>query len=235
MLPGIMCTGMMGAVPKLELVSQATDTTDRSGSYTFAGLTFGEEFTNRAIIVAAMLANSANAVVNQSGATIGGVGASGNDSGDAGGPGTGGASCGIWAARPAGTSGNVTVSFGATSQACAVFVFAAEIASATRFAESIGNGGTGAITSDPNFPASASGTINIPHDGVLIGGIARANTTAPITLTGFHSQREMALDTGHRIAVGWKWNMLAQTAYPVGFTTSSAGGVIYGMEAHSFA
>ena len=234
MLPG-MCGIMAGiSPPKIELVAQAVDNTDRSGSYTFAGLSFGQEFTNRAIIVAAMLANSASAVVNQSGATIGGVGASGNDSGDAGTSPTGGASCGVWAARPSGTSGSVSVSFGAISQACAVFVFAAEVASTTRFAESIGGGATGAITSDPNFPASASGTINIPHDGVLIGGIARANTTAPITLTGFHSQREMALDTGHRIAVGWKWNMLPQTAYPIGFTTS-AGGVIYGMEAHSFA
>lgn len=234
MLPG-MCGIMAGiSPPKIELVAQAVDNTDRSGSYTFAGLSFGPEFTNRAIIAVAMLANSANAVVNQSGATIGGVAASGNDSGDAGTSPTGGASCGVWAARPSGTSGSVSVSFGATSQACAVFVFAAEILSTTRFAESVGSGGAGGITSDPTFPASASGTINIPHDGVLIGGIARANTTAPITLTGFHGQREMALDTGHRIAVGWKWSMPAQTAYPVGYTTST-GGVIYGMEAHSFA
>ncbi len=234
MLAGI--CGIMAGIspPKIELVSQAVDNTDRSGSYTFSGLSFGQEFTNRAIIVAAMLANSANSVVNQSGATIGGVAASGNDSGDAGTSPTGGASCGVWAARPSGTSGSVSVSFGATSQACAVFVFAAEIASATRFAESVGSGAAGGITSDPNFPASDSGTINIPHDGVLIGGVARANTTAAISLTGFHSQREMALDTGHRIAVGWKWNMPAQTAYPIGYTTS-AGGVIYGMEAHSFA
>ncbi|WP_395449392.1 hypothetical protein ACHMW7_05830 [Aminobacter sp. UC22_36] len=232
MLPGI--GTFLVQAPKIDLVAQAVDTTDRSGSYTVSGLNFGAEFSNRAIIVAAMLVNSANSVVNQSGATIGGVAASGNDSGDAGTSPTGGASCGVWAARPSGTSGSVSVSFGATSQACAVFVFAAEIASTTRFAESVGSGGAGGITSDPNFPASDSGTINIPQDGVLIGGVARANTTAPITLTGFHSQREMALDTGHRIAVGWKWYMPAQTAYPIGFTTS-AGGVIYGMEAHSFA
>ncbi|MBB6356948.1 hypothetical protein ACFFTN_21035 [Aminobacter aganoensis] len=226
---------MAGITPtKIDLVAQATDTTDRSGSYTFAGLDFGAEFTNRAIIVAALLVNAANAVVNQSAATIGGVAANGQDSGDAGGPGVGGASCGVWAARPSGTSGSVSISFGATAQACAVFVFATGVASVARFAESVGSGGGGGITSDPNFPASDSGTINIPHDGVLIGGVARANTTAPITLTGFHSQREMALDTGHRIAVGWKWNMQAQTAYPIGYTTS-AGGVIYGMEAHSFA
>lgn len=223
------------------LVDSAVDTADRSGSYTFAGLNFGDDFSNRTIVVIAHLVATANNPINQTGCTIGGVSAAGDDAGDFGGSGTpvGAAGTGVWAAKPTGTSGSVVLSFASSAHAAAVYVFAvADLASATPFASSVGDGAAGGITSDPNYPASPSGTINIPNNAslgaVLIGGATRTSNTGAITLSGItHQAYDVTLDGVHRIAGGFDYRLPQQTNRAIGFSTGSSN-VLFAMRASSF-
>ncbi|AMS40502.1 hypothetical protein [Aminobacter aminovorans] len=225
--------------PVIHLVAQATDTTDRTGSYTFSGLNFGDDFSNRTLVALIHLVASGNNRIDQGSCTIGGVGAAGGDSGDAGPSPVGGAGAGVWAAKPSGTSGNVTVNFStASASACAIYLYAVtDLASATPFAESFGSGGGGGITSDPTFPASMNGTLNVPsdavHGAVIFGAASRANNTSAITLVGMTQQYDTTLDGSHRIAGGYAFRLPQETNRTVGLSTG-AGNVIFGMEARSF-
>lgn len=224
----------------VQLVASAVDTVDRSGSYTFAGLNFGDDFSNRTLVVVAHLIATANNPINQTGCTIGGASASGDDAGDFGGSGTpvGAAGTGVWAAKPTGTSGSVVLSFSSSAHAAAVYVYAVtDLASATPSASSVGDGAAGGITSDPNYPASPSGTINIPSatlGAVLIGGATRTNNTGAITLSGITQLYDVTLDGSHRIAGGFDFRLPQQTNRPVGFSTGSSN-VLFAMRASSFA
>lgn len=228
--------------PVIHLVAQATDTTDRTGSYTFSGLNFGDDFSNRTLVALIHLVAGGNNRIDQGSCTIGGSAAAGGDSGDAGGSGTptGGAGAGVWAAKPTGTSGNVTVNFTtASASACAIYLYAVtDLASATPFAESFGSGGGGGLTSDPSYPASMNGTLNVPngavHGAVIFGAASRANNTSAITLVGMTQQYDTTLDGSHRIAGGYAFRLPQQTNRTVGLSTG-AGNVIFGMEARSFA
>lgn len=225
--------------PVVQLVAQAVDTTDRAGSYTFSGLNFGDDFSNRTLVALIHLVAGGNNRIDQGSCTIGGVGAAGGDSGDAGPSPVGGAGAGVWAARPAGTSGNVTVNFStASASACAIYLYAVTgLASATPFAESFGSGGGGGLTSDPTYPASMNGTLNIPsdtvHGAVIFGAASRANNTSAITLVGMTQQYDTTLDGSHRIAGGYAFRLPQETNRTVGLSTG-AGNVIFGMEARSF-
>ncbi|WP_395449391.1 hypothetical protein ACHMW7_05825 [Aminobacter sp. UC22_36] len=225
--------------PVVHLVTQAVDTTDRLGSYTFSGLNFGDDFSNRTLVALIHLVASGNNRIDQGSCTIGGVGAAGGDSGDAGSSPVGGAGAGVWAARPSGTSGNVTVNFStAAASACAIYLYAVtDLASATPFAESFGSGGGGGITSDPSYPASMNGTLNVPsdtvHGAVIFGAASRANNTSAITLVGMTQQYDTTLDGSHRIAGGYAFRLPQETNRTVGLSTG-AGNVIFGMEARSF-
>ncbi|CAN7564468.1 hypothetical protein [Aminobacter sp. LjRoot7] len=225
--------------PVVHLVAQATDLTNRAGSYTFAGLGFGDDFTNRTLVAIVHMAATSEQVLNQTSCTIGGVAASGADSGDADNSPAGAAATGIWAAKPSGTSGSVVINFtSGTATAAAIYLYAVtDVASAGPFAYSAGSGGAGGITSDPTFPASPTGTINIPNDAVhgavLIGGATRANNTGAITLNGITQAYDVTLDGVHRIAGGFDFRLPQQTNRPIGFSTGS-GNVIFGMKAASF-
>jgi len=225
--------------PVIHLVAQATDTTDRTGSYTFSGLNFGDDFSNRTLVALIHLVAGGNNRIDQGSCTIGGVGAAGGDSGDAGSSPVGGAGAGVWAAKPTGTSGNVTVNFStASASACAIYLYAVTgLASATPFAESFGPGGGGGITSDPSYPASMNGTLNVPsdtvHGAVIFGAASRANNTSAITLVGMTQQYDTTLDGSHRIAGGYAFRLPQETNRTIGLSTG-AGNVIFGMEARSF-
>ncbi|MDR7221687.1 hypothetical protein [Aminobacter aminovorans] len=224
--------------PVIHLVAQATDTTDRTGSYTFSGLNFGDDFSNRTMVAMVHLVAGSNGPLNQTGCTIGGVSAGGGDSGDSGTSPTGSAGAGIWAAKPSGTSGNLTVNFtSSTANACAVYLYAvADLTSATPFASSVGPGGAGGITSDPTYPASMNGTLNVPsaaYGGVIFGAASRANNTSAITLVGMTQQYDTTLDGSHRIAGGYAFRLPQETNRTIGLSTG-AGNVIFGMRAMSF-
>lgn len=232
MLPGI--DFPMAALDRLpvELVASSVDTTDRSGSYTFAGLNFGEDFTGRTLVAVVGLAHSSSTgSLNQTSVTIGGAAASGDDTGDGAVTATTGvAGCGIWSAQPSGTSGSVVVNFtSATAQACSIYLFAvAGLASATA-TDTLGlNSGVGDTGS-----ASGSGTIDIAASGVLITGVVRANNTNNITLTGSTEQFETTFDSVHRMAVGFDYRMSSETGRTVGM--SSTGNSAWAMWSAAFA
>lgn len=224
----------------VKLVASSVDTTDRSGSYTFAGLNFGDDFTGRTLVALVHLAAGGNVTLDQTPATIGGTTTSGGDAGDLGQGGTpvGAAGGGVWAAKPSGTSGSVVVNFsGGSASACAVYLFAVtDVASATPHAFSVGAGGSGGITSDPTYPASMNGTLNVPSGGsaVIFGSATRANNTAAITLVGMTQAYDVTLDGSHRIAGGYAFRLPQETNRSVGLSTST-GNVIFGMRAASFA
>lgn len=210
------------------LVDSAVDTTNRSTSYTFSGLNFGDDFTGRTLVVVVALFATTDQSINQTSVTIGGSSASGEDNGDAGSTGAGGAAgVGVWAARPSGTSGSVVVNFAATASAAAIYLYATTATSATSFDNTDG------ITSDPSFPSGDSGPLSIPAGGLQIGGVGRANNTGTITMTGITERDQITVDSVHRFAVGYDFRMAAETDRTVGFTTGSAN-VIYAMRAASF-
>lgn len=248
MFAGVFIAPHFHVRPDITLVDQAVDTTARAGSYTFSGLTFGEEFAStfatgaartRTMVAMVHLVAGGSGTLNQTSCTIGGVSAGGGDSGDSGTSPTGGAGAGIWAAKPSGTSGNLTVNFtSGTANACAVYLYAvADLTSATPFASSVGPGGAGGITSDPAYPASMNGTINIPSsptmNSVLFGAASRANNTGAITLVGITQTYDTTLGGSHRIAGGFDIQLPQQTSRTVGLSTASSG-VIFGMRAMSF-
>lgn len=222
------------------LVDSWTDTTDRSGSYTSPTLNFGDDFSNRTLVAVAHLVAGANNPINQTACTIGGASASGDDAGDFGGSGTpvGAAGTGVWAAKPSGTSGIVVLSFASTANACAIYLYAVmDLASATPSASSVGDGAAGGITSDPNYSATPSGTINIPsasNGAALFGGVTRAGSTGAITLSGITQLYDLTLDGSHRIAGGFDSRLPQQTNRPIGFSTGSSN-IIFAMRASSFA
>lgn len=229
MLPGI-CGAVagQGRIP-VDLVASSVDTTDRSGSYTFAGLNFGEDFSNRTLVACIGLFATADTSLNQTSVTIGGSAGAGDDSGDGGPQGAGGAAgAGIWAAKPSGTTGSVIVNFTAgTAQACSLRLYAvADLASATPFAQ------TG-VTSDPDFPTGETTTLNISAGGVLFAVTSRANNTGNVTLVGVTERDQVTVESAHRFAVGYDYRMSAETGRTVGFSGGSAN-VIYGMRMASF-
>ena len=223
----------------VQLVASAVDTADRSGSYTFAGLNFGDDFSNRTLVALIHLAGPGDGSLNQTSCTIGGVSAAGDDNGDGDSSPAGRAGAGVWAAKPSGTSGTVVVNFTASSAAaCAVYLYAVrDLGSATPFATSVGPSGSGAITSDPTFPASMNGTLNVPNDSVdgavIFGAATRANNTSAITLVGMTQDYDVTLDSSHRIAGGYAYRLPQETNRTVGLSTST-GNVIFGMCAKSF-
>lgn len=218
----------------VELVASAVDTVDRSGSYTFAGLNFGDDFSNRTLVAVTALFAGSDQILSQTSVTIGGSSASGGNNGD--GDPAGGlvpasaVGCGVWAAKPAGTSGSVVVNFtSGTAGAAAVYLFAIGSASATP------SGQTSGITSDnPDFPSGDSGTLSVPADGIVIGGVARAVNTGAITLTDLTEVAQVTVDGAHRISVGVAQRLPANASYSVGFTTGT-GNTVYAMRAASFA
>ncbi|MCA0276244.1 MAG: hypothetical protein LCH86_09580 [Proteobacteria bacterium] len=216
------------------LVATATDTVDRSGSYTFAGLNFGDDYSNRTLVACIGLFAGSEQVLNQTSVTIGGSSASGDDSGSsdpAGGvvPGSA-AGCGVWAAKPAGTSGSVVVNFtSGTAGSAVLYLFSIYATSATPFGQLLD------ISAGPgvSFPDSDSGTMAVPAEGVIIGGCSRALNTGPITLTGLTQIADVTIDSVHRFAVGYAQRLAANGSYPIGFTTAT-GNTVYGMRAASF-
>lgn len=220
--------------PVVQLVAQSTDTTDRSGSYTFAGLNFGDDFSNRTLVAVIGLArgdNGGSGGLNQTSVTIGGSAASGDDTGDGADAATAGvAGCGIWSARPSGTSGSVVVNFGTNSaHCCTVYLFAVtDLASATA-TDTLGlNSGAGTTGT-----ASGSGTINISASGVQFVGVVRANNTNNINITGSTEQIEATFDSIHRIAIGYDYRMSAETNRSVGM--SSTGNSAWALWAAAYA
>lgn len=211
------------------LVASAEDTVNRSTSYTFAGLNFGDDFTGRTLVVVVALFATGDQPLNQTSVTIGGSSASGGNNGDGGATGAGGtAGLGVWAARPSGTSGSVVVNFGGTATAAAIYLYATTATSATSFDNT-----TGITSETPDFPSGDSGPLDIPSGGLQIGGVGRANNTGTITMTGITGRDQITVDGVHRFAVGYDFRMAAETDRSVGFTTGS-GSVIYAMRAASF-
>lgn len=213
------------------LVASSVDTTDRSGSYTFSGLNFGDDFTGR-LLVAVIALTSTNNVqqLNQTSVTIGGSSATGDDSGDAASIDTTGCcGMGVWSAQPSGTSGSVVVNFtSGTSQVCSIHLFAlAGLSSATPFAQGGFTSGVG-----ETGISSGSSTLNVPAGGIIVGGVVRGNNTNSITLSGITKVYETNIDTVHRIAVGYDSRLAAETGRSFGF--SSTGRTAAGMRVHSF-
>ncbi|MBB6465597.1 hypothetical protein HNQ96_001455 [Aminobacter lissarensis] len=165
MFAGAFMPPIFSVRPDIALVDQAVDTTARAGSYTFSGLTFGDEFAStfatgasrtRTMVAMVHLVAGGNGTLNQTSCTIGGAAAGGGDNGDSGTSPTGGAGAGVWAAKPSGTSGSLTVNFtSGTASACAVYLYAvADLTSAIPFASSVGPGGAGALQAiQPTRPA----------------------------------------------------------------------------------
>ncbi|WP_395451201.1 hypothetical protein ACHMW7_16245 [Aminobacter sp. UC22_36] len=218
MLPGL--GGMLAGLGRqpVELVASSIDTTDRSGSYTFAGLNFGEDFTGRTLVAVVTLFATGNVILDQTSVTIGGSAAAGNDNGDAGGGAPNGtAGVGIWAAKPSGTSGSIVVNFtSGTAGTCAVWVFAVtDVASTT-------TSSTLQISSASGYTSGASGTLNIPANGTQFTVVVRANNTGAITLSGATERIQTTIETVHRVAIGYDYRMAAETGRTVGFTTGSA-------------
>lgn len=206
------------------LVASAVDTVDRSGSYTFAGLNFGDDFTGRTIVAVAFLMSPNYVVLDQTSCTIGGVSADGNDAGvrdDT--TLVGACGCGIWAAKPSGTSGTVTVNFtSGTATACQIYILAlADVASTT----ATDTTPAPELTSTAGIGSSKSTTVNVPSDGVLIMGMIRTNTTA-LTLVGVTERIQETVSTNYRVAVGWDFRLSSETGRTVGYT--SGNNAIYG-------
>lgn len=218
----------------VKLVHSAVDTVDRSGSYTFSSCDFGIDYTGRTLVAVTALFAGSDQVLSQTSVTIGGSSAAGGNNGD--GDPAGGlvpasaVGCGVWAAKPAGTSGSVVVNFtSGTAGAAALYLFSlAGAASATP------HGQTSGITSDnPDFPSGDSGTLAVAANGVVVGGVARAVNTGAITLTGLTEVAQVTVDGSHRIVVGVANRLSVDAAYAVGFTTGS-GNTVYAMRAASF-
>lgn len=233
MLPGL-CGIMagLGRVP-VELVASAVDTTNRSGSYTFAGLNFGDDFTGRTLVAVVGLAAAPDpgSGLNQTSVTIGGASASGDDTGDGAVTDVDGvAGTGVWSAQPSGTSGSVVVNFSSSAaKCCAVYLFAvAGLASAAAHASMSINSGVGTVGT-----ASGSGTLNIPSNGVIIGGVTRAGSTNAITLSGMTKVFEQTIDSSHRIAVGYDFRMALEVGRSIGWSSTTRTG--NGMRVSSYA
>lgn len=229
MLPGLcgIMAGIGGSRPAA-LIGTTEDTATRSGSYTFAGVDFGPDYSGRTIFVVANLWSSSETSLNQTSATIGGQAATGDDSGEFGdGPPNGTAGVGIWAAQPIGASGTVVVNFTAGSSAgCSISVVAVpNLSSITAHA-------TYKVAGSGSGRASQAGTINIPANGFLIMGLTRVSTSA-LTFTGATEAVDAVFDASARKGVAFDEGLSLQANRPIGW--SSSGTIVSGYIARSYA
>jgi hypothetical protein len=189
---GISGVGGAGSRPPYELVHQDSDTASEASQYSFADVNFGEDFTGRIIVVVAYLFSSGNDTLDQDTVTIGGENATGADNGYA--DADGAAGVGIWAATPAGTSGTVVIDHIGTGSAegCVIKVLALSgVASET------------AHDTDSEFGNvdSGSASLDIPENGILITGVARARHDRSVTLTGATELFDEGFDSVGRVVL----------------------------------
>ena len=199
------------------LVASPSDAADRSGSYTFAGQNFGEDYTGRTLIAVIALFGTGSVALPQTSVTIGGIAATGNDNGHGWNtsPWFGAVGVGMWAAKNVvGTSGSVVVNFTNTATAAGMFLFSAsEISSVAHF-DDVPAG----TLSDHGTNPNVSDTIDVPAGGLLLGGLGENNTSA-ITLTGITKRHEMTVD-GHLFAAGYDYRLPAQTGRTIGYSAT---------------
>lgn len=221
--------GVIGGAPPATLIGTTEDTATRLGSYTFAGVDFGPDYSGRTIFVVANLWQGGQVQLDQSSATIGGQAATGDDSGEFGdSPPDGTAGVGIWAAQPSGNSGTVVVNFGPSSaQGCSISVVSVpNLSSITAHA-------TYKVAGSGSGRASQSGTINIPTNGFLIMGLTRALSTSAVTFTGATEAVDAVFDTSSRKGVAFDEGLSLQANRPIGW--SSTGVMVSGYIARSYA
>lgn len=200
----------------VKIVSTATQ--GAGSSYTFANMAAGADYTGRRLIALIGIWSSTEARATTNSVTIGGLAAVGEAHGEfLTGPGTT-AGMGIYAAAPTGTTATVAVSLSVAVDACTVVLLSVAGLSTNAANSTLDVHGTGAGSS------SASGTLNIPADGVLIVGEARSNN-AVITLGGVTKQNQYAVGSG-AMAVGFDNRLATQTgrtvSYSAGSTAASA-------------
>jgi hypothetical protein len=214
-----------GSRPPYELVHADSDDADEASEYTFADVSFGEDFTGRVIVVIAYLYNAGDAVLDQTGVTIGGEAGAGSDTGyhDAGGT----AGVGIWAAQPAGTSGTVIVTHSGSgdAQGCVIKVLSLSgMASAT------------AHDSDSEFGnvAGGSGTLDIPENGILIVGVAREKHDRAVTIGNATEIIDEAFGTLGRVVLAVNDSLPSESNRPVSWTATAGGTAASGFICKSY-
>lgn len=185
----------------VKIVDQTFDSNSAASSYTFSA-SFGADYPGRTIIAVVLLHSTANAILNQTSVTIGGSSASGDDTGETTTSG-GAAGCGIWAAQPSGTSGNIVVNydnggFGAPYIANGCYVYVISVAGLASVSAhdtlKLNGGGSGG--------SSGGGYIAIPANGILIAGLVREDGSA-LSWSGATERDDRSFDTTARVSVAF--------------------------------
>lgn len=184
------------------LQAQLVDTVDRQ-TYTFASTDFGAEHPNRYIVCAISAGDLAAGNFGITSATIGGVTATvviqREDTID------GRNSYIIIAAVPTGATGTVAFTFTGTHIQAYVGVYrVVGLTSITAHA-------TASDTADP-----ISTTINVPHNGLLIGCATMATAGTASTPTGITELYDLSTG-GSRATGGMDQNLAVETGRSVGF------------------
>lgn len=198
-------------------VAQTVADAGGSSPHTFSAVNFGLAFPDRVLFACTCLRGNSGADLSITNVTIGGVTAAGHDNREwfGGGPAVG---AGIFAAAvPNGTSGDVVVTWtGQAANAAGLILLSAAKVSTTEYAftsNSFSGGGT-----------TASNTINIPTNGLLILNSVHSNTNAA-TLSGVTERASLTVGVAH-FKVGFDNRMNLETARPISasWTTTAVRG-----------
>lgn len=201
------------------LVSSYSDDATKDPTYTFTGCDFGAAFTGRVIVVVAHIHSTVDAILNQTAVSIGGLSATGDDTGESLSSLTGSAGVGIWAAKPSGTNGTVSVTYSNggfpthPALGCSITILSLSGISSTTPTATVKASGNGSGLS------SYSSSINIPSGGVLVLGVTRESTSA-LTFTGASEVADATFDTSARRGVALTSGLSSQTGRSIGFSSS---------------
>lgn len=196
----------------VKIMDTAVSTTAAS-TYTFSAMDAGIAYTGRTLVAVIGIYSATEAQASTSGVTIGGTAATGEAHGEflAGSGETAG--MGIYANQATGTTATVVVSLSAAVDACRVVLLSVAGLSSATASDTGEKHGTGSGSS------SASTSLDIPADGVLIVGQARSNQST-ISFSGVTKENQYTVGNGG-MAVGFDNRLSEAASTSIGYSAGN--------------
>ncbi len=225
MLPGILGIAGFSGATAIALVDTQSDA-GGSSPHTFTGVNFGPDYTNRVIVVCTLMQGVGAGSLNQSGVTIGGVAAVGDNDGQNLNSVTM-VGCGMWAAKPSGSSGNVVITWTtAAADAIGIIVLSVPMSSATHT-----DSFSPVYTVNSTATTTGTQTLTIPSLGTYVSAAAHRNTNDGDFTAGATKLASITL-AGSNMIVGWAGKQPAESNRS--FSASWSGATIRGFQGRAF-
>lgn len=179
-------------------------------TYTFTSVSIGTAATNR-IVMVAVTSSSGTPARTITSATIAGVSATVLDVNTS----FTNRTAFIYANIPTGTTATIVVTFSGAMTRCAVGSYSLYNLKSTNYIDS----GTG------SFSGTASATVSVPADGIVIAGIVQISNSNPFTWTNVDENYDIPLDAGTaEISGASRQVTTGNNSYTVTATATGSGG-----------